>query len=140
VKLYDPAITVSMRCSFLYLVIPTRKCSGAAQFPDDPNKRLMFAARSGVVSDVESALSEGTDVNATNRHGFTPLIYAVSHASIERLRALLNAGANRSIKNEYGETALTIAERASRLPNLYAGQSDEKGEMVALLKKAGAIQ
>jgi ankyrin repeat protein len=55
----------------------------------------------------------GVDINAIDDAGFTPLMYAatIDFGDSATLRALLAAGADRTIRNESGRTALQQARR-----------------------------
>jgi ankyrin repeat protein len=55
----------------------------------------------------------GVDINAIDDAGFTPLMYAatIDFGDTATLRALLAAGADRSIRNESGRTALQQARQ-----------------------------
>ena len=64
--------------------------------------------RARVVPELANA---GVDINAIDEFGFTPLMYAatIDFGDTSTLRALLAAGADRSIKNGSGRTALQQA-------------------------------
>jgi ankyrin repeat protein len=55
----------------------------------------------------------GVPIDATDDNGFTPLMYAatIDFGDAEVLRALLNAGADKAIRNSEGRTALAQARR-----------------------------
>lgn len=55
----------------------------------------------------------GVHINATDDFGYTPLMYAatIDQGDAEALKALLAAGADRSIRNDEGRTALEQARR-----------------------------
>jgi len=55
----------------------------------------------------------GVPINATDDFGYTPLMYAatIDQGDAETLKALLAAGADRSIRNDEGRTALEQARR-----------------------------
>jgi len=55
----------------------------------------------------------GVPVDAIDDFGYTPLMYAatVDEGDIETLKALLAAGADRSIRNDQGRTAFEQARR-----------------------------
>jgi ankyrin repeat protein len=59
----------------------------------------------------------GVDVNAIDDAGFTPLMYAatIDFGDAATLNALLAAGADRTIKNESGRTALQQARRLGHM-------------------------
>jgi ankyrin repeat protein len=54
-------------------------------------------------------LDSGTDVNATQNDGTTPLHWAVYHSDIPLVERLLEQGASAAVVNRYGSTPLTEA-------------------------------
>lgn len=69
--------------------------------------RLLFAAASGKVPDIEACLAEGAAVNFQRDDGVSSL-----HAgawSADAVRVLLRAGANPNIRNTSGDTPLIVA-------------------------------
>lgn len=69
--------------------------------------RLLFAAASGKVPDIEACLAEGAAVNFQRDDGVSSL-----HAgawSADAVRVLLRAGANPNIQNKSGDTPLIVA-------------------------------
>jgi ankyrin repeat protein len=77
---------------------------------------------------VKALLKAGADVNAVDRFGYTPLMYAstIDFGDADTANALLQAGADPNLKDKQGKTALT---QASGYPYLRAA-----------LEKAGAKQ
>jgi len=71
-------------------------------------------------------LESGAEVNAVDRFGFTPLLYSatIDFGDAEAASALLKAGADASVKNKEGKTAL---QQAREFPYLHTA-----------LEKAGA--
>ena len=61
---------------------------------------------SGNVSDVESMLNMGTDVNVENPHGWTPLMSACEHEQPDMIRLLVARGANINHADSNGWTPL----------------------------------
>ena len=55
------------------------------------------------------ALIKSADINAGDRRGATPLMYAAAFGSIEELKLLLDTGADPNVKNSFGATALNCA-------------------------------
>jgi ankyrin repeat protein len=51
------------------------------------------------------------NVNLQDVDGYTGLMWASEHGSLELVNLLVSAGANPNIKNKRGETALTLAEQ-----------------------------
>jgi Ankyrin repeats (many copies)/Putative peptidoglycan binding domain/Ankyrin repeat len=74
---------------------------------------------------VRELLSRGTDVNASDVHGRTPLMMAAMHAWPDVVRALLNAHANIHARDRAGHTVLDFVDPAET-------------QVLAILNKAGA--
>lgn len=79
---------------------------------------LMEACRSGDLSAVTRLIAEGADVNAANRNGTTPLMYAKTAAfgsgDLRIMQALMAAGADVAARDHVGKTALDYTrERAA---------------------------
>ncbi len=74
---------------------------------------LHWAAITNRAAVIPALADAGVDVNAIDAHGFTPLMYAatIDFGDASTLRALLRAGADRTIKNAAGRTALQQARR-----------------------------
>ena len=71
-------------------------------------------------------ISEGADVNARSRSGWTPLMYAASNSNLEIVQLLLEKGADVNARNTAGWT-----------PLLHAAQFSSS-EIVELLIEKGA--
>lgn len=87
---------------------------------------LMIASQAGSLSVVEELLQAGAEINATDKHRDTALVYALLNDYPKIASRLIQAGADVNIRSNSGDTALNIAR--------------EKGysEIVELLKSAGA--
>lgn len=74
---------------------------------------LHWAAITNRASVIPVLVKAGVPLNATDEFGYTPLMYAASvdEGDTETLAALLAAGANRTIRNGEGRTALEQARR-----------------------------
>lgn len=74
---------------------------------------LHWAAITNRADVVPELAKAGVDINAVDEHGYTPLMYAatIDFGDTATLRALLAAGADRSIKNDAGRTPLQQARR-----------------------------
>ena len=70
---------------------------------------LHRAAENGDISDVETVLKRGADVNAPTGYGFTPLHLAALGNRPDAAKALIEKGANLEAKNAKGNTALHCA-------------------------------
>ena len=55
-------------------------------------------------------IAAGADVNATQRHGFTPLHAAAQHGDVEMVELFLSAGADPSAATDDGATPADIAD------------------------------
>lgn len=92
---------------------------------NSPKRQVLRAARNGDTA-LKTLLSQGVDVNATDRDGETALMEAADSRNAEAVRVLIANGANVNAADEDGETALMIA-------------ADEGNtEAVRLLIQAGA--
>jgi hypothetical protein len=60
----------------------------------------------------------GINIDAQDVDGFTALTWAVGHGSLDIVDLLVQAGANPNIKNRFGESATTLAERRGILDRL----------------------
>ena len=74
---------------------------------------LLSAADSGKIAEVKAALAQHANINALNEFGSTPLIIAVGNADIPLIKLLIARGADLHIKNNEGDTALTLAGHQS---------------------------
>jgi uncharacterized protein len=88
----------------------------------------LHSAVAGGHDDVAAVLIDaGSDVNAQQRHGWTPLQGAAQNGSIATVERLLAAGADPAARNDDGKTALGLArdaghgEIAERLERALAG-------------------
>ncbi len=77
----------------------------------------MYQARNGTVESMESLLAHKPPalVNLKNRFDYTALYYAVySRDDPAKVRLLLDHGADKTIRNNYGLTALEFARSNNR--------------------------
>ena len=81
-----------------------------AKAPDVP---IREAARQSNIEAVKQHLAAGTDVNAKNNRGRTPLLLAVDGGHKQVAELLINNGRDENAKNEYG-TPLDRAIRYNR--------------------------
>jgi ankyrin repeat protein len=90
-------------------------------------KNMMLAeSQNGNTKAVKQPLEAGTDVNAKNYLGDTPLMWAARYGHTETIKFLLEKGADANRENRQGNTALLFAA--------YEGSI----EMMKLLLEAGA--
>ena len=74
------------------------------------NEKLIEAAANGDEDAVGDSLSKGADVDARDDYDQTPLIHAVYQGNLSVVECLLKAGANPSLADNEGWTALDYAE------------------------------
>ena len=73
----------------------------------------IHSATAGNHDDVVAVLIDaGADVNATQRHGWTPLHGAAQNGSVASVERLLTAGADPAARNDDGTTAIELAQAA----------------------------
>jgi ankyrin repeat protein len=85
------------------------------------------AAREGDVTAVRKLIASGTDVNAPEADGTTPLLWAAYQSSPELVEMLLKAGADPNVANRFGVTPLLQAARigdAATVAALLNGKAD----------------
>jgi len=70
---------------------------------------LLYAARDGCLDCVEALIAKGADVNVPTPEGVTPLMIALDNDNNDIAKLLLDHGANPSVWDWYGRTALYIA-------------------------------
>ena len=90
-----------------------------------PAISIHYAAFRGNIEAIKQHIAGGTDVNAKDDSGFTPLNSAAYKGHKEIIELLIAAGANVNAKTDYGETPL---DRPLRY---------ELTEVVNLLRKHG---
>jgi uncharacterized protein len=87
----------------------------------------MYATSGGHINTMHVLLDRGAKVNAQDEDGDTALAYAaIRGAPIGAVKELLNKSADVNIHNKGGKTALMLA------------RDQKKGEIIKLLKQAGA--
>lgn len=79
--------------------------------PGTPRGSLHSAVERGDLKTVEQHIAYGTDVNAKNSEGWTPLHLAAKKGDLPVVQALLKAGADVSREGPLGETAVLLAQR-----------------------------
>ena len=70
---------------------------------------LLVAAQAGSITEVDSLVSEGVDVNYINSDGISALMYASENGFIDVMISLITAGADTSVKDGCGWTVLMYA-------------------------------
>ena len=88
------------------------------QSDDETNvKDLLFvAARSDAVNCVQALLEDGLDINQRRTKSIvTPLIQAAYYGAARVVALLVNRGADTTLRNKWGETAMDCAVKKSRM-------------------------
>ena len=75
---------------------------------------LHYAATGGHVPVVQFLLDESAYIDAESPNGTTPLMMAAMYGSPEAVKVLIQAGADLTLKNQQGLSALDFAIRAQR--------------------------
>ena len=86
------------------------------------------AARGGDIEAVKEFLATGTDVNAKNFAGWTPLHWASSGDHKEIVELLITAGADVNAKEEDGDTPLDKAKYKPETADLLRKHGGKTGE------------
>lgn len=71
---------------------------------------MSVAATRGSIEELELLVAAGANLNAKGEHGYSPLHYAVEHGHLHVVEWLLEHGADRSLRNDLGDTAEQLAE------------------------------
>ena len=95
-----------------------------------PDNLIRKAVRDGNIEAVKQYLDAGTDVNAKDENGVTPLHQAAYHSNKETAELLLDKGADVNARDNGGETPLDFATHPDN-PN------KNKKETADLLRKHG---
>lgn len=80
-----------------------------AETPSAPSMPLNEAALRGDLAAIQAHIAAGTDIDAKDEFGSTPLIVASTFGQTEAARTLLDAGANVDLKSNDGSTPLHVA-------------------------------
>ena len=75
---------------------------------------LHYAATNGHVAVIELLLENHAYIDAASPNGTTPLMMAAHYGSPEAVKLLLDSGADPTLKNQLGLTALDFAFRGNR--------------------------
>ena len=72
--------------------------------------------KTGTPQSVQAAISKGADINAQNKRGLSPLMFAARYnQSPEVIMTLLKAGADAKAKSRHGKTAFDYAQKNASL-------------------------
>ena len=98
-----------------------------------PGWALHYAATNGHLKIIELLLDENAYIDAASPNGSTPLMMAAQYGTAAAVKLLLEAGADATVRNQLGLTAIDFAYRASRADSaeLIAGAirlSNKKGK------------
>ena len=75
------------------------------------NIQLVSAIFANDPSKIRSLLDQGIDLNDCGFLNIPPLLRAVLYGKSKALQALIEAGADKNIKDEQGRTALELAKK-----------------------------
>jgi len=76
---------------------------------------LHYAATGGHLAVMELLLDQNAYIDASSPNGSTPLMMAARYGTPAAVKLLLEAGADPSIRNQLGLTAIDFANRANRM-------------------------
>ncbi len=95
-----------------------------------PSVDIHQAAYDGDIQAVKQHLVDGTDVNATDDDGWTPLHFAAVNGHKEIVELLIAKGANVNAKNGSGETPLdwAIEKTHTEIADLLRQHGGKTGE------------
>jgi len=103
----------------------------AADWKNNNQESLLgIASAYGHFQIVSRLLERGASINAQDDEGFTSLMNACQNRHVEVVRILLQKKADKSQKNRYGETALSLVR--GKYEDTQAGKT--RREIVALLE------
>jgi len=95
--------------TFLVLTACGSSPSSSSMSPD-ADQRLLDAALAGNLGGVRSALDAGANVNARNSYDQTPLMMAIIGGNLEAAKYLVERGADITLQDKDGDTALNYSE------------------------------
>ena len=109
-----------------------------------PDISIDHAAKDGNIQALKQHLAAGTDVNAKNDDGVTPLIQAAYRGHKEIAELLIKKGANVNAKDHNGETPLDVAEgETADLLRKHGGKTSawlKADESIHIAVEAGHIE
>jgi 26S proteasome non-ATPase regulatory subunit 10 len=82
----------------------------------DERTRIHWAAANGDVAAVKRYLEEGDDPNIPDEEGWTPMISAASSGQVQAVAALIEGGADMSLKTKTGHDAFFYAVAKCNMP------------------------
>ena len=106
----------------LLFLLPLTLFAGQASAANTKTEELLEIADEVGPEKVRQLIQDGADVNAKNKYGWTPLMFAAGYnTSMEVLRVLLGAEAEVNAKNKDGRTPLMAAARYNSNPEVLGG-------------------
>src|SRR5437667_6171488 len=94
---------------FLSVLLMTLVSTGSLMSAAAANVPLIDAIKKADVKAVTALLKQSINVNAQSPDGTTALHWAVNEDNLDIAKALITAGANVKVANDYGMTPLTLA-------------------------------
>lgn len=88
----------------------TRRAESIPQ--GDDRAALLQAARDGDCARIRAYVENGTDVDATDASGWTPLFWAVRNRHVKAVAELITLGADINAEARNGQTAIYVAVKA----------------------------
>ncbi|XP_034529661.1 myotrophin [Notolabrus celidotus] len=85
---------------------------------DGGRKPLHYAADYNQSDVALYLLSKGADINATDKHGFTPLICACYESNVACVKVLLEKGADKDLRAPDGASAFEAAAESDAIKAL----------------------
>ena len=93
-----------------------------------PSVDIHEAAKDGNIKAVKQHLDAGTDVDAKDTNGWTPLHLAALNGQKETTELLIAEGADVNAKTDKGRTPLDVAKRHPEIADLLRKHGGKTGE------------
>ncbi|XP_019410767.1 PREDICTED: caseinolytic peptidase B protein homolog [Crocodylus porosus] len=104
-------------------VVVAASCYGRGHLSKED--ALLEASRINNISEVERLLSEGADVNARHKLGWTPLMVAAINRNSSVIKSLLAAGADPNLGDEFSSVYETAREKGLHSLEVLVTREDE---------------
>jgi|GEM_PF-5707796 len=95
----------------VFVVFALLLCWNVRNIAQGLDSELLIASMNGQLSEVESLLSQGANIDYQNATGLSALLLAVDKGHSEVATALLSKDANPDLKDYFGTTALMYSVR-----------------------------